>query len=240
MLTFHAIMPNMAIGRELFLHYPAKERGDTITNFFSIQQPNLLHITRDNTTYYGANQIWYPSTFQKNAGCGPTTGAHLIWYLSQTHTGCQTLCSYDGSKYEGFLHLMEDVWNFITPKSMGVNDTDIFSKGALRYGTHKGIELTCQTLKIPRISEARPTSKEMFRFLENAFTNDLPVAFLNLSNGTLTNLESWHWVTLISADSANHTVKMYNQGIAVEINLNQWLRTSLLGGGFVTIDKNQS
>lgn len=126
-----------------------------MANIFSIQQPDLLHITKDNIAYYGANQIWYPTTFQRNAGCGPTTGSHLIWYLSQTHTGCQALCSYDGSKYEGFLHLMEDIWNFITPKSMGVNNT----------------------------------------------------------------------------------AKMYDQGKTIDVNLNQWLQTNLLGGGFVTIDK---
>jgi len=191
----------------------------------------------DSTVNYGGNQIWYPTRFQRDAGCGPTTASHLIWYLSQTRTKCQDLCPYNGNKPEGFLQLMEDIWNFITPKSMGVNNTDTFTNGAHRYGSHKGIELICQTLIIPKIPGTRPTSKEMFGFLENAFSNDLPVAFLNLSNGSLTELESWHWVTLISTDSVNNTAKKYDQGIATDINLKQWLRTSLLGGGFVTIDK---
>lgn len=204
----------------------------------SIKQPSLLHIEKDNKIYYGANQIWYPTAFQRNAGCGPTTGSHLIWYLSQTHKHCRNLCSYDGTKYDGFLHLMEDIWNFITPKSMGVNNIDIFTEGAISYGAHKGLKLTCNTLKISGVPGLRPSSKKMFSFLENAFSNDLPVGFLNLSNGSLSNLDSWHWVTLISADLSHNTVKMYDQGKITTLDLSQWLRTNLLGGGFVTVGKS--
>ena len=48
----------------------------------------------------------------------------------------------------------------------------------------------------------------MINFVRLGLDQDCPVAFLNLSNGRLTNLDSWHWVTItgLLADSSESTI----------------------------------
>lgn len=205
----------------------------SLKGYVSIAQADLLHIC-DPAPGYGADQEWYGTEWQRKSGCGPTSCAHLLWYLSRTRLGCGALCPYDGFNRAGFVRLMEDVWQYITPGRMGVNSTSIFTRGAVRYAQDRGLHLHCRVLNIPLLQGDRPEFTQVAEFLECAFEDDLPVAFLNLSNGTLTNLENWHWVTLVAASGGK--AMMYDACERTEIDLETWLRTTRLGGGFVALE----
>lgn len=198
----------------------------------SLRSPELLHI-RPGT--YGADQLWYSSAWQQRAGCGPTVASHLLWYLSRTRPGCGALCPHDGAHRAGFLRLMEDVWQSVTPGVQGVNTTAIFTRGVERYGADRGVPLRCRVLNVPPLPPARPTPERLEGFLSGALADDLPVAFLNLSNGSLRCLESWHWVTLVALGPGLAST-MYDQGERKAPDLDLWLRSTTLGGGFVAVE----
>ena len=75
-------------------------------------------------------------------------------------------------------------------------------------------------------------------FLRNAIRNDTPVAFLNLDNGNVKELYSYHWVTAISLKYSPNENLAYllilDGGQEIEIDLSRWLTTTKAGGGFVS------
>lgn len=205
-------------------------------NVFKLKKAELFQIRQGNYIYNGPNQSWYPKRFQKMAGCGPTACSNIMWYLSQTKEEYIGLCTYDGTTYEGFLNLMEDVWKYVTPGLMGVNKLEMFEKGAIGYGKDKGYDLSCKSLMIPSkklISDTKIV--DIFDFIEEMLEKDLPIAFLNLHNGQLSNLESWHWVTIYELDREKGSVSILDQSRLEEIDLKLWLKTTSKGGGFVVV-----
>lgn len=204
---------------------------------YKLLNPEVFHITDENgNMYYGADQIWYPTYWQRQSGCGPTSCSHLMWYLARTKQKCQSLAPYDGNKKNTFLKVMEDVWQYVTPGRMGVNRASIFTEGAKKYGADRNIQITSQVLDIPVKPFARPDIQTLVGFLNGAFTANLPVAFLNLSNGKIPHLDTWHWVTLIGFDPVKRYAVMYDQGECHEIDLGIWLSATALGGAFVILD----
>ena len=136
------------------------------------------------------------------------------------------------------------MFSYVTPGRQGVNTSSIFSKGITRYGLEKNIVLTAFVLEIPGKPCKRPDEDIITEFIAAGLREDSPVAFLNLSNGTLGNLENWHWVTILSLDTDALTAVISDQGKSFEINLREWIKTSILGGSMVyTVcdrDKNVS
>ena len=208
-----------------------------MSEIITLRSLELLRIQWDGRAYPGADQEWYRELWQRQAGCGPTNTALLLWYLAQTRSECKALVSLDCRNKEGFLALMETVWHYVTPGKMGVNSTAILTKGALRYGEERGVPLNCRVLEIAAKPFARrPQATELMEFIGAALADDLPVAFLNLAKGALPNLDSWHWVTLVALDKTAMTATMYNQGQEAVINMGLWLKTSGLGGGLVVLE----
>lgn len=195
----------------------------------------LLDIQGDHGHYHGGDQAWYPTHWQRQAGCGPTNCANLLWYLAQRTADNAMLCPYPADRKTGFLQLMEAVWDCMTPGSMGINSTQRFIDGVCCYADTKGISLQTESLDIPPIHAAVQDYDRISAFILRAIQRNLPVAFLNLSNGTLHNLDSWHWVTIVALHGDNAII--YDQGCSRSIQLQQWLMSTALGGGFVTICK---
>ncbi len=194
-----------------------------------------LNIWDGNTLYHGGDQEWYLDNWQRKAGCGPTNCTNLLWFLAKTRKGCALLCEYDATQKEKFIQLMEEVWQHVTPGNMGVNTTAIFVDGAVEFAEDRGVSLRADTLEIASIYKGKRNEEEVQRFIAKALGRNLPVAFLNLSNGKLTNLDSWHWVT-ITALRGNEAM-IFDQGEAKWVDLHLWLETSMLGGGFVTLEQ---
>lgn len=186
--------------------------------------------------YRGGSQAWYRSYWHRMAGCGPTNGANLIWHLARTRPALASLYDTSDATTKNFLGLMELMFQYITPTIRGVNTTRIFRDGALGYARQLGAELRADVLDIPPMLGDRPAQDAVRDFLCNAFAAERPVAFLNLSNGSVRNLDAWHWVTLVALEPGTMTATMLDQGRTARIDLAAWLRTTTLGGGFVTLD----
>lgn len=202
----------------------------------SILQPENLHIYDPKGASWGANQVWYKDAWQRKAGCGPTTCANLVWYMANSQEKLYNLWPRSIENKADMLGLMEELWHYITPtKGLGVNSTSKFANGAVHFAEDKGIQLATSILDIPPSTIKRPSYEKVREFLSSAFSENLPVAFLNLDNGKVKNLEHWHWVTLISLNENGPAAYMVDQGHKLEIDLKLWLDTTKGGGGFVAL-----
>jgi len=190
--------------------------------------------------HYGANQQWYTGilgSWQRLAGCGPTNAASLLWYLARTRPGCAGLAPQPAAEQtrEVMISHMKTVWPYVKPGMHGVNRTDLFRDGVLRFAVDRGISLAADTLDVPPETGDRPDSAQAAIFLQNALERDLPIAFLNLNSGKETRLESWHWMTITAFAPETLTGWCYDQGTCREFDLALWLETTLRGGGFVVV-----
>lgn len=206
-----------------------------MSEFETIRQPRLLQFTDGPVLSHGPDQEWYPRTWQRQAGCGPTVCAAQLWYLARTRAACAPLFGPEENTRACVLPLMEQLWEYITPGNMGVNKTEIFSDGALRFGADRGVPLRQTTLSVPHGPLGRPSAGRLYEFLRGSFARDLPVAFLNLSNGAVHQLHGWHWVALTGVKRSPLTVIMLDDGKESHIDLGLWLKTTVLGGGFITL-----
>lgn len=204
-----------------------------------IASPELLHIRDGLQTSYGAHQIWYRSWIKRMSGCGPTAASNLLWYLRASRPElCRDLFAGDAVERSGMLRLMEAVWHYVTPGIRGVDRAAMLADGGVRYGRQAGVALRADILEIPPLKSDRPGEKKVSGFLAAAFARDLPVAFLNLSNGAVRNLDNWHWVTLVSVNQ-ELLAEMYDQGRRQMIDVALWLDTTAGGGAFVTIEPDE-
>ncbi len=190
----------------------------------------------DNREYYGSNQEWYGRHWQRMSGCGPSTVTNIIYYISTRKEPARS----GGLTKEECLALMREMWNYVTPSLGGVSSTAMLKNGMERYLKEKNMSLKMETLDIPKIKSGRPEIGSVADFVAEALAKDCPVAFLNLERGNVVNLESWHWVTIVSIqyDKAEERVivEVLDSGNRKKIDLGLWLRTTRLGGGFVSFE----
>ena len=82
----------------------------------SLTHPERLTITGpQGETYQGGDQEWYRDLWQRRAGCGPTTAAALLSYLSQTRPGLRPMVPAAARTQAGFLRYMEALLAYVTP-----------------------------------------------------------------------------------------------------------------------------
>ncbi|MFV0350703.1 MAG: hypothetical protein ACK5JF_00100 [Oscillospiraceae bacterium] len=205
-----------------------------MANTFSISSPQLLVFNDNGTSFYGADQDWYTQKWQQQAGCGPTVCSQLFWYLSQTKPGYDNLCKYDAQQKEGIALLMHDVWDFVTPGKYGTNSTKLFISGAMKYANEKQVALSSSFLDM-RKSKRDEDVQKMAEFVQNSLAQNLPVAFINLSNGKEDILESWHWVVIVGFSPDTMVAECYDNGNRLNVNLKNWLATTLMGGICIAI-----
>ncbi|MCX7773006.1 MAG: hypothetical protein N2376_07840 [Clostridia bacterium] len=203
-----------------------------------LSQTELLNILSDEgEATVGGSQNWYPIKWQRISGCGPTAASNLMWYMIRSQPELQSLSHSEQNDRNSFVALMSEIFTFITPGMGGVNTSTIFTEGALKYAAAHGVALKPHVMEIRKRPFKRPSSDEVSAFIHSALQANKPVAFLNLSNGKLTNLESWHWVTIIALETVENTGAMTalitDQGLTFEIDLTKWLKTSILGGALV-------
>lgn len=205
---------------------------------YSIQQKDLFKIEDQdtNTIYHGTNQEWYKKRWQRMAGCGPSAVANIIYYfncISDSTSCCPSLTK------EECIKVMEEIWNYVTPNLGGVSSTEMLLKGVKKYMQENKLDLAMDVLDIPKKVSSRPETAVAMSFVAEALSKDRPVAFLNLEHGTVHELESWHWVTIISldyeTDGQTAFIDILDGGYIKRIDLQKWLKTTKMGGGFVSI-----
>lgn len=204
----------------------------------SLTRPEVLTLIGPRgETYRGGDQEWYPDLWQRRAGCGPTTAAALLAYLSQTRPALAPLCPLAGGTRTGFAQYMQALWPYVTPGARGLDKPESLVLGCRSFALSRGCRLEGEILKIPRRREDRPTPAACRDFLLRALDNDCPVAFLNYSNGSLPNLDSWHWVPLIALTEGEEVLlcTVLDEGEEKVIDLALWLETTLLGGALAAV-----
>jgi len=186
--------------------------------------------------YFGCDQNWYGTEWQRMSGCGPSTASTLLLYLQKT--GRISLPIQINEQKDCRL-LMDQVWEHVTPTSNGIYRAEQFCQGLRSFAGQHGFALHCQTLPISPTPSKRPTLATVTEFIINALEQDSPVAFLNLCNGEVSNLEEWHWLTLVALqtndDFSDVTVTVFDGDKADTIDFASWLRTTTEGGALVYI-----
>ena len=204
----------------------------------ALKNPTLLQIEAEinHTPAFGCDQDWYHEAWQRQAGCGPCTSASILYYLSRQHDELAGLYALSDNSKEHFQAFMSEIWHYVTPGRMGVNEGTMLSEGVLRYARHVHIDMDAHLAKIPGLHQKRAPLSKIIHFIQHGLNLDCPVAFLNLSNGNLSNLESWHWVTLVALfknETGEYYAAISDSGEPKLIRLGQWYESSLLGGTFV-------
>lgn len=203
----------------------------------TISNPNLFKVLEEgsNKIYYGCSQEWYNTEWQRLSGCGPTVASSIIFYLKYTRNVFKSVKGFNNKK--NCLSFMEEIWQYVTPTKEGIPTTKMFYEKVLSYAKSKEVNVEFDFCDVPMDKSQRPRLSEVLNFLEWALLKDVPVAFLNLCNGQETNLDEWHWVTIISLeyeeDRNSAFVNILDEGIIKKIDLSLWYNTTTKGGGFV-------
>jgi len=191
----------------------------------TLEKPDQLRLTGMNgETYTGGSQEWYEDRWHRLSGCGSVAAVNLIWYIRRMRGG-----------FDDYLELMREMYAFVTPGPGGINTSGLFTGGLLRYGEKRGLQIVPRVLEIPANRRRRPDTGMVGEFITSALREDAPTAFLNLSNGTLENLEHWHWVTIIALNTETRQAELSDYGKVLNIDISEWLKTSRLGGAFVEL-----
>lgn len=205
------------------------------SNTYSLAAPEILHITdASGRIWLGCDQEWFGSYWQRLAGCGPCVASNILMYLYKRNS---INLPYEIANKDDFIRLMEVAWRHVTPTAKGLNTPELMRRGMEGFARAHGFKLACFTLNMPKEKKERPTLAEMADFIKEGLLKDSPVAFLNLSNGAVHNLDSWHWVTIVSividAEKRSVFAKAYDGAEEILVDLKLWYETTSLGGGFV-------
>jgi len=207
----------------------------------------------DGGEWFGGNQYWLrgvasPSLFRAEAACGATALANILWYLLHTRADCAARYEAAFPEHRGFLRLLQTAYRYATPGPLGLTG-GMFLRGA---------EGLCARLgpPFPRRASILRIRPMLFRgeralqgvetaawaFLSGALAADIPAAFLVLSDGrdTAGMLDTWHWVTVTAAWRDPLRIEAADNGVRKTVDLSEWLRTSALGGAFVSLADTDS
>lgn len=238
--AFHVILAAMTNAAMIYEQLFSADSSQVREHWLArVRRPELLLVdAADETgTTYGCDQDWYEDAWQRRAGCGPCTAASIMFYLGRRYAKLLPLYDRGSASQSDFSHLMHEVWQYVTPGRMGVNEAHMLSRGAERYAATKSVMLVGHELKVPGLYQSRAPLPQLVQFIRQGLEKDCPVAFLNLSNGSLDNLESWHWVTvtaMLRDPEDQIQLIISDSGELKKVNLSQWFGSSLLGGALVT------
>ncbi len=202
---------------------------------YTLQQPNLLDLVVDGQTWLGYCQDWYEDEWQRLAGCGPTTATYVLAY----HFLRDGLWDSIQDIATARMH-MNRVWPHVKPRRGGLFRTRWLAEGMENFLRMEEIQDYCvRMLPVSVLARCRPSDEEMIEFLQAGFTADSPIAFLNRHRGNEEELETWHWVPLVSLTETAEGWQAcaYDEGQERRFNPLRWLHESRLGGGLVYLEK---
>jgi hypothetical protein len=209
---------------------------------FCLKKPEVIHSTDPSgLEYFGCDQNWYLSSWQQISGCGPTTASTLLLYECKSG---RIRLPLEVLSREDCVRLMEAVWAYVTPTPNGIYLSEQFCDGMMSFAASHGFELDCHALNVIENRMERPSFSEVLAFIQNGLIMDRPIAFLNLSNGDLDNLEEWHWVTLVALETDSDTQAAYatifDGDKSETIDLKQWYEQTVEGGSMVYLVVRQN
>lgn len=201
-----------------------------------INIPYIAPTTGETAVAFGCDQDWYGSHWQRQAGCGPCTSATLLLYLARSRTSYERLYPQTVQDQAFFTTFMDHIWTYVTPGHMGVNEASMLVNGIVKYAATCSVFLEAATFPIPGQKNRRKPLESFQEFVCEGLRQDSPVAFLNLSNGGLTNLDSWHWIAITALylhDGEKLLAEVSDSGERKLIDLAYWYNSSRLGGAAV-------
>lgn len=208
---------------------------------YSISWPEVLSLRQEaRKSCRGAKQEWFPTDWQRKAGCGPTTAATMAAYLSHVRPELTALYPSGSQNKADFLELMERMWQHVTPGRKGVNSLRMFTDGFKSFAAERQCMIHTRELDIPRLRILRPSFSQCVAFIRTGLSCDCPVAFLNFSRGRVHNLDSWHWVPIIAMEQQENgqtLCSILDGGRERKIDFRLWYMTSMTGGGLIYIPR---
>ncbi len=201
----------------------------------SIQNIKAFEIRDGDRTFFGFRQKWYKTGWQRMSGCGPTVVANIVYYYNSRK---RTVSAGTPVQKDSIVEIMEEIWQHVKPTVRGLPEARLLHEGVLQYARAKRLRPKTAMLNIPQKGNKRPPFLDVIQFVDSALKEDSPVAFLNLNHGEEKQLESWHWVTIVSMeysqDGDSAFIEILDEGYIKRIDLAKWYRTTSLGGGLVS------
>ena len=218
----------------------------------------LLVKDSSETIYTGGNQYWFPKDgYLPGGACGATAASNVLAYIlrsnldmykiaeeaglsglavpieksDQTH---QSLESPEPNTKEGYLDFMKKVYKYLYPRFGGLM-ADHFSEGMNSLANEYGLHIETDCLKIPVNRSKRPSVSAAVDYVKTSLDADTPLAFLVLSSGNASNLDTWHWVTILSYNEEKRETCLLDNGSVLLTSLETWLDTSIMGGAIVRL-----
>ena len=189
---------------------------------------NIDYLKIEDSSLYGCDQLWYAKPWQRLSGCGPTCATMMVLYQTDLKKAPKTK--------EEAISVMNVIWKYVTPGFGGINRLDRFYTGLSKYFTSLNLPYTKHNLEVSKLVEHRPSLSEVSKFIQSGLREDAPIAFLNLNNGKVHNLEAYHWVLIVGIDveGTDHVlVHILDGGERLIIDLALWLETTTSSGGFI-------
>ncbi len=184
--------------------------------------------------YFGCDQNWFRTEWQRLSGCAPSTAATLLLYHQKAGRITLPMSVFER---KDCLPLMETVWNHVTPTPDGIYLSEQFCEGIRSFSRVYGFQPGCRSLDIPADRGLRPDRASVVDFIVDGLERDSPVAFLNLSSGGVGNLEEWHWVTIVAletdAERDRAEVRIYDGDKSDLVDFRLWYETTDEGGALV-------
>ena len=204
----------------------------------SIARPELFDIPAEKLSdrSFGGDQNWYATEWSRRAGCGPTCAANILAYLACTRPALRSLYGFTDLSRSSFAQHMEDVYRFVTPGSMGLNRTEMFTDGVLGFAHSRGIALTPHVFGVTsNMVRGRMPVAGLAEFVKEGLDSDCPLGFLNLTKGRVKNLQSWHWITITAAQMQGNSLMAdaSDEGLHRRFDLGLWYLSTRLPGGLV-------
>ncbi len=205
---------------------------------FTVLRPENLTISEDESTrvFFGGDQEWYQDEWHRKAGCGPTCAANVTAYLAQTHPALRALYAGEDMHKSTFSTHMEALYQFVTPGAMGLNRVEMYTQGVEAFAASRGVALETHAFEVRSyLCRDRAPAAALGAFLRAGLESDCPVAFLNLTKGRVKNIQSWHWITITSAEIDETTVvaTASDEGDEIRFDLRLWYLSTRMHGGLV-------
>ena len=183
---------------------------------------------------YGGQQEWFTEPWMKIGGCGAVTACDICIYLAK-HKGMRELYPFDADNVtkEDFLKFGEIMRPFLSPRTRGINRTDIYTDGFRDYmdslGTHP--------IRFGEYSGEKDQETAL-RLIKDRIDSGFPVPYLTLKHTDPKYRDyTWHWFILNGYDDTEgFMVKAVTYGEGVWMDLKALWDTGFEEkGGFVTI-----
>ncbi len=182
----------------------------------------------------GGQQEWFEEPWMNRGGCGAVTACDICIYLAK-YKGMRELYPFDADNVskEDFIRFGEIMRPFLSPRSRGINRTDIYTDGFRDYMDSLGV----RPIRFGEYSGEKDPETAI-TLIKDRIDSGFPVPYLTLKHTEPEFRDyTWHWFILNGYDDTDaFMVKAVSYGKGVWMDLKALWNTGFEEkGGFVTI-----